>query len=95
MTAARFLGFTRIDSARISFLMSLPITLGAVVYEARHWDEIVASLNGWTPLLIGTGAALLFGALAIHFLIKLLGKASFAVFAIYRVLLGVVLLIKG
>jgi undecaprenyl-diphosphatase len=95
MTAARFLGFTRTDSARISFLMSLPITLGAVVYEARHWDEIVASLNGWTPLLIGTGSALLFGALAIHFLIKLLGKASFAVFAIYRVVLGVVLLIWG
>ncbi len=92
MTAARFLGISRPDSARISFLMSLPITLGAVAYEARHWEEIVASLNGWTPLLIGMASAFVFGALAIHYLIKLLGKASFAVFAVYRVVLGAVLL---
>lgn len=92
MTAARARGFSRQDSARISFLLSLPITLGAIVYEAKHWREIVDTLNGWTPLLIGMGASLVFGALAIHFLIKLLGKMSFAVFAIYRVALGAIIL---
>ncbi len=88
MTAARMRGFKRQDAARISFLLSLPITLGAIVYELKHWREIVDTLNGWTPLLIGMGSALLFGALAIHFLIKLLGKMSFAIFAIYRIILG-------
>lgn len=95
MTAARLRGFSRQDSARISFLLSLPITLGAIVYEAKHWREIVDSLSGWTPLLIGMGAALLFGALAIHFLIKLLAKVSFWVFAVYRIAIGVLILLLG
>lgn len=95
MTAARLRGFSRPDSARISFLLSLPITLGAIVFEAKHWREIVETLNGWTPLLIGMGSALLFGALAIHYLIKLLSKMSFAIFAIYRVIIGAVILFLG
>ena len=88
MTAARLRGFKRQDAARISFLMSLPITLGAIVYEAKHWHEIVDSLQGWQPLVIGMISALVFGAIAIHYIIKMLGKMSFAVFAIYRVILG-------
>jgi undecaprenyl-diphosphatase len=95
MTAARLRGFNRQDSARISFLLALPITLGAIVYEAKHWNEIVETLNGWTPLLIGMGSALLFGALAIHYLIKLLSKMSFAIFAVYRIILGAVILLFG
>jgi undecaprenyl-diphosphatase len=95
MTAARLRGFKRQDAARISFLLSLPITLGAIVYEAKHWQEIVDSLNGWTPLIIGMVSALVFGAIAIHYLIKLLGKMSFAIFAIYRIILGAVILLLG
>jgi undecaprenyl-diphosphatase len=88
ITASRLLGFSRADSARISFLMSLPITLGAVVYEARHWEEVAASVQGIEPLIIGCLSALFFGALAIHLLIKWVSKTGFAVFAIYRVLLA-------
>lgn len=95
MTAARLRGFKRQDAARISFLLSLPITLGAIVYEAKHWREIVETLNGWSPLLIGMATALISGALAIHYLIKLLAKMSFAVFAIYRVVLGAIILFFG
>jgi undecaprenyl-diphosphatase len=91
MTASRLLGFNRADSARISFLLSLPITLGAVVYEARHWEEVAASVQGVEPLLIGCLSALFFGALAIHFLIKWVSKSGFAVFAIYRVILAAVI----
>lgn len=92
MTAARFLGFRRGDSARLSFLLSMPVTLGAIVYEARHWNEIVATVNGAMPLIIGCSAALVSGALAIHYLIKWVSKASFAIFAIYRVLVAVAIM---
>ncbi len=88
ITASRLLGFNRADAARISFLLSLPITLGAVVYEARHWEEVAASVQGMEPLFIGCFSALLFGALAIHFLIKWVSKSGFAIFAIYRVILA-------
>ncbi len=88
MTASRLLGFNRADSARISFLLSLPITLGAVVYEARHWQEVAASVQGVEPLVFGCLSALVFGALAIHVLIKWVSRTGFAVFAIYRALLA-------
>ncbi|MBU6154249.1 MAG: undecaprenyl-diphosphate phosphatase [Bdellovibrionales bacterium] len=88
ITASRLLGFTRADSARISFLLSLPITLGAVVYEARNWEEVAASVQGIEPLVLGCLSALLFGALAIHFLIKWVSKSGFAAFAVYRVILA-------
>ena len=91
MTASRFLGFNRAESARISFLLSLPITLGAVVYELRHWHELVASVDGLTPLFLAAGSALVFGAIAIHLLIKWVSRSSFSVFAAYRVLLGVLI----
>ncbi len=89
MTAARLLGFHRAESARISFLLSLPITLGAIVHELPHRHELMESFQGATPLLLGCGSALLFGALAIHVLIKWVSRTSFAVFAIYRVVLAI------
>jgi undecaprenyl-diphosphatase len=88
MTAARALGFQRGDSARLSFLLSMPVTLGAIVYEGRHWQQVAESVNGVSPLILGCTAALVSGALAIHYLIKWVSKASFAIFAIYRVVLG-------
>jgi undecaprenyl-diphosphatase len=88
MTAARALGFQRGDAARLSFLLSMPVTLGAIAYEGRHWESVVASVNGVSPLVWGCLAAFISGALAIHYLIQWVSRASFAIFAIYRVILG-------
>jgi undecaprenyl-diphosphatase len=89
ITASRLLGFGRAESARISFLLSLPITFGAVIYESRHWNELMESISGAGPLLVGTFTALVSGALAIHLLIKWVSRTSFAIFAVYRVLVAV------
>jgi undecaprenyl-diphosphatase len=91
ITASRVLGFNRAESARISFLLSLPVTLGAIVFEARHWHELVESANGLGSLLIAGASALVFGGLAIHLLIKWVSKTSFAIFAVYRVIAGIVI----
>lgn len=93
MTAARYLGFQRGDAARLSFLLSMPVTAGAIVYEGRHWREVAESVSGTMPLIIGCLTALISGALAIHYLIKWVSKASFAIFAVYRVVLGIVIAI--
>ncbi len=95
ITAARLLGFTRADSARISFLLSLPVTLGAIVFELRHWDDLVASVNGLGPLLFGCLMALVSGAFAIHLLIRWVSRTSFAVFAVYRVILALLIALSG
>jgi undecaprenyl-diphosphatase len=89
ITASRFLGFNRAESARISFLLSLPVTLGAIVFELRHWEELVASVDGLGPLFVGAFCALVSGALAIHLLIKWVSRTSYAVFAVYRVVIAV------
>jgi undecaprenyl-diphosphatase len=91
ITATRYLGFNRGDAARISFLMSLPVTAGAIVYESRHWREIIESANGMGSLLIALTAALVSGAFAIHYLIKWVSKSNYAVFAAYRVLAGILI----
>lgn len=91
MTAARALGFSRVEAARFSFLLgTLAISgagaLGAIDLlknpsEAMLWDVAVG-------IIVSCLAAL--GA--VHFLMNWLKKASFALFVWYRVGLGVVLL---
>ncbi|MDD3668989.1 MAG: undecaprenyl-diphosphate phosphatase [Alphaproteobacteria bacterium] len=91
MTCARWLGVKRSDSARFSMLLSVPtIFLGAawVFYQAvRDAAPIV-----WPELAAGIVFSAVFGWLAIGFLMRWVQHASFGVFAIYRIALGLVLL---
>src|SRR5690606_12247586 len=52
ITAGRFLGFDRGTAARFSFLLSAPVTLAAVVYELRHWEQLFEAGMDWGILLI-------------------------------------------
>jgi undecaprenyl-diphosphatase len=91
MTAARFLGFTRPDSARFSFLLAIPATAGAIVFTV---GDAVASGEGVTMDAVYC-AALTFvaGILAIAFLMQLLRRISFLPFVLYRMVLGGFLLV--
>ena len=87
ITAGRFLKLDRPSAARFSFLMSMPITLAAVVLkvpEAIRADGISA------PLVAGVIAAAISSWLAITVLLQYVSKHSFGVFAVYRVLLAAV-----
>jgi undecaprenyl-diphosphatase len=91
MTAARFLGIERQLAARFAFLLAIPTILGAVVLTAYKMYQ-----NG-TPLdlgFLGYGVALsfAFGLLAIHGMLKFLQHYSLLPFAIYRVLLGLLIM---
>ena len=94
MTVGRFLGFDRNAAARISFLMSLPVTAGALAYKG-------AQLVGDGGLPPGTAPAFFWGVVtsgvtglaAIHYLLKLLRTTSFTPFVVYRVIAGAVVLL--
>lgn len=90
MTAARYLGFNRQDSARFSLLLSIPTIIGAAVLlgkdVAESGDRIV-----WAEAGIAAGLSCLAALAAIHFLMKWLAHASMAIFVIYRVALGLFL----
>lgn len=94
MTCARLLGYTRVESARYSMLMSIPIiALGAIYMFWVSHDSGMLSVEILSQIGIGIIAAAVFGLLAVWFLMHWLKKASFGIFAIYRIALGLFLLI--
>ncbi|NUQ21800.1 MAG: undecaprenyl-diphosphatase UppP [Gemmatimonadaceae bacterium] len=89
ITAGRALGFHRESAAVFSFLLSMPITAAAAAKEvpaALH--EHGLSLN----LLVGVIASAVSGWLAISVLLKYVARHSYGIFALYRILLGAIVL---
>lgn len=91
MIGGRLLGFDRASAARLSFLLSGPITAAALIFELRHWRELLQESIGVGPLVVGAVSAFVFGWLAIDGLLKLLRRFGYASFAVYRVLLAIVI----
>lgn len=93
MTCGRFLGINRVDCARFSMLLSIPIiTLGAIYMFYIGFQKNTLTTAVISELNIGIFTSACFGLLAVWFLMKWLQKASFALFAVYRILLGCFLL---
>ncbi|MDR3563009.1 MAG: undecaprenyl-diphosphate phosphatase [Negativicutes bacterium] len=89
MTTARMLGFTREAAAKFSFLLSTPIIAGAAL---KHTPDIINNI--FNPLfLVGTVISAIVGLFCISFLLRYLRTNNFAVFAVYR--LAMALLIVG
>ena len=90
MTAARVLGFNRVEAARFSFLLSIPAVAGAGVLIVP--DLMEAGSEMVMEALI-TGALTFVAAFAtMAFLMNFLKKASMLVFVLYRIAMGVLLL---
>ena len=87
ITAGRLLQLDRPTAARFSFLMSMPITLAAVVLKA---PEAIRTEGFSLPLLAGVLAAAVSSWLAITVLLRYISRHSFGVFAVYRLILGIV-----
>lgn len=91
MTMGRILGFDRLSAARISFLLSLPAIFLSAAYQLRFIGD--ESNFGWAQTLVASIVAFISGYLTIGFILKWLTKHSFTIFAVYRVLLGLGLII--
>jgi undecaprenyl-diphosphatase len=92
ITASRVAGFDRDAAARISFLMSLPVTAGAVVLKMARLvaDGIPDGLLG--PMIVGILTSAVSGWFAVWGTLRLIRTRSFAPFVVYRVVLGVAVL---
>lgn len=88
ITAALLLGFSRPQSARLSFLLSTPVIGGAALLEIMHLSA--ADINA--PLIWGFVSAFLGALLVIGWLMKYIKTHSFNVFVIYRLILGMTIL---
>lgn len=91
LIAAMMLGYRRDASARFSFLLSIPAVTAAGIFEfPKLLSDPSVSLVG---LLVGLASAAISGYLAVAWLIRFLRSRSTIGFVVYRVILGLLLLI--
>jgi undecaprenyl-diphosphatase len=92
MTAGLALGLTRVDAARYTFLMSVPITAAASAHGLMTAIKSTESVD-LTAFAIGAGVAAVAGLGCIHFLLRFLRRAGMLPFVVYRIVLGVTVLV--
>ncbi|VVT02035.1 undecaprenyl-diphosphate phosphatase [Erythrobacter sp. EC-HK427] len=90
MTAARVLGYSRFESARFSFLLSIPAVAGAGVLIVPEIFEAGGDLA--VEALIAGVLTFIAAFATMAFLMNFLKKASMLVFVLYRIAMGVALL---
>lgn len=86
MTVARTLKIDRESAARFSFLLSTPIVAAAVLVDITEFA--LTSLAFW----MGVISSFIVGLIVVKFLMDYLKKGSFKIFAVYRVILGIIIL---
>ena len=90
ITGARFLKFNRTDSAKISFLLSIPALCGASVLSLNDILKQDTELNYLAILAIIF--SFLFSFITVKFFLEFIKKFTMNIFVIYRILLGLFLL---
>ena len=92
ISIARNLGFSRVDSAKISFLLSIPVLAGVSfygLYETLHISsERITSLN-----LMSVGFSFIVSYLTIKFFLIYIQRFNMNIFVIYRLILGILILL--
>ncbi len=85
-----FCGLDRVTAARYSFLLSIPIILGAsMVYPLVKIDIHEAIQYNWTAILAGTLVSGVVGYLCIKYFMKFISKFSLAIFGYYCIIAGI------
>lgn len=90
ITAGIFSGLDRVSATRFSFLLAIPITFGAILKVFSDEAFLSQVAQDKSIFIVGILAAFVSGLFAIKFLIGYLSKHSLAVFAYYRIALGVI-----
>ncbi len=94
ISAGRFLGLTRDAAARLSFLLLIPIVLGAVLLKGVKDVALGELPAGWVgPFIVGTIAAAVCGLIAIEVLLGYLRRHDYTIFVIYRLCVSAAVLI--
>jgi undecaprenyl-diphosphatase len=91
ITAGLLLGFDRASAARYSFLLSVPAVVLSGLFELRNIGEEEGA--GLVPTILGTIFAFIVGYASIAFLLRWLTSHTMAIFVVYRVVLGVIVLV--
>ena len=94
-------GISRTAAAEFSFFMAIPVMVGASGIKARGFlsyvseSQVSVPAMAWVTLLVGCVVSFAVSMAAIRFLMDFVKKHSFAPFGIYRIALGILVLILG
>lgn len=94
MTAALFLNYSRESAARFSFLLSIPVILGAgtlATYDLMKQPQLI----DWAALLLGTGLSFVAAYACIYLFMSWISRIGMLPFVVYRLVLGLFLLWFG
>lgn len=87
-----FLGLSKEQAVRFSFLLSIPIIAGSGLLQLMHIIKNPTLISGgFTTLGFGFVSAFIFGWISIDFLLKYLKTNTFKVFVVYRIILALIL----
>ena len=92
ITAGLMLGMDRQSASRFSFLLAIPVIILASGYEAYKLSSGQVDID-WVSLIAVTLIAFVSALLAIHYFLKLLDRTGMLPYVIYRVILGIILLV--
>jgi undecaprenyl-diphosphatase len=95
ITMGLFLGYTREAAARYSFLLAIPAVLGSGLYEAYKGlkGDTAGPPVDWPPTILATVLAFGVGLSVIAWLLRYLNRGSFTPFVVYRIALGLLVLV--
>ncbi|NEG89275.1 undecaprenyl-diphosphate phosphatase [Bifidobacterium aerophilum] len=96
ITVGRALGYTREAAVRLSFLMAIPAVVGSGLLEAVKAVKDYktdAMFPGWGPTIVATIISFFVGYIVIIGFLKFVSTFSYKAFAIYRIVLAVVVAI--
>jgi undecaprenyl-diphosphatase len=92
-TAGLALGYTRPAVARFAFLLAIPAVFGSGLYELVHSFGEPTGQYGYAETAVATAIAFVVGYVVIAYLMKYISTHSFLPFVVYRILLGIAILV--
>ena len=89
LTAARFLKFDRVESSKISFLLSIPALAGASFLGLK--DAYNESIEINYLIVVAIILSFLFSYMTVKFFLSYINKFSLNIFVIYRIVIAIIL----
>ena len=93
ISAGLFLKFDRVTATRLSFFMGIPSLVAAGLLEAVTEAGAISDTVGWTPTIIATVVSGVVAYATIAWLLRFVSSNKFTSFLVYRVLLGLVIMV--
>jgi undecaprenyl-diphosphatase len=93
ISAGLFRGFDRVTATKLSFFLAIPALLAAGALQAVSESSKIAHGVGWVPTIVATVVSFVVAYAAVAWLLKYVARHTYSVFIVYRIILGLVLLI--